>query len=138
MRKYEVTPDDMKLIDEAYKALEKARVPGNFFHTVGCCLKAKDGTLYHGVNCDCIHGSCAEFIAVGNAKVNGCHEFDTIVLSGQFQQCMAKHILILLWFIGIIVNESLSSVRIELSWSVPSRHIFLCRRIAMSLLSVKV
>lgn len=79
MRKYEVTPDDLKLIDEAYAALKKAQVPGNFFHTVGCCLKAKDGTLYHGVNCDCIHGSCAEFIAVGNAKVNGCHEFDTIV-----------------------------------------------------------
>ena len=74
MRTYEVTPDDMKLIDEAYATLDKAKVPGNFFHTVGCCLKAKNGTLYHGVNCDCIHGSCAEFIAVGNAISDGCHE----------------------------------------------------------------
>ena len=79
MRKYEVTDEDRELIAEASQTLEKARIPGNFFHTVGCCLKAKDGTLYHGVNCDCIHGSCAEFVAVGNAISNGCHEFDTIV-----------------------------------------------------------
>ena len=81
MRTYEVTPEDKELIKEAYATLDKARVPGNFFHTVGCCLKAKDGTLYHGVNCDCIHGSCAEFVAVGNAISSGCHgdQFDTIV-----------------------------------------------------------
>jgi len=79
VRRFEVTEEDKNLIAEAYSALEKARVPGNFFHTVGCCLKAKDGTLYHGVNCDCIHGSCAEFIAVGAAVSDGCHEFDTIV-----------------------------------------------------------
>src|SRR5574344_1667067 len=81
MRRYEVTKEDNRLIEEAYSALEKAKEPGNFYHTVGCCLKLSDGSLYHGVNCDCIHGSCAEFVAVGNAISDGRRgsEFDTIV-----------------------------------------------------------
>jgi|GEM_PF-300180 len=81
IKKYEVTEDDRKQIKMAYETLAKAQTPGNFFHTVGCCLKTRDGRLYHGVNCDCIHGSCAEFITVGAAISDGVrgNEFDTIV-----------------------------------------------------------
>lgn len=35
--------------------------------------------LYKGVNCDGIHGSCAEYITVGIAVSNGERCFDTIV-----------------------------------------------------------
>jgi len=79
MRKYDVTDEDMEMIKKAYATLDKAKIEGNFFHTVGCCLKTKDGQYFGGVNCDCIHGSCAEFIAVGNAISAGNHDFDTIV-----------------------------------------------------------
>lgn len=79
MRTYDVTEEDRLMIKKAYDTLAKASVEGNFFHTVGCCLKTRQGNFYTGVNCDCIHGSCAEFIAVGNAVSSGEHELDTIV-----------------------------------------------------------
>lgn len=79
MRTYDVTNEDKDMIARAYATLDKARVEGNFFHTVGCCLKTSSGNFYTGVNCDCIHGSCAEFIAVGNAVSSGEHDIDTIV-----------------------------------------------------------
>lgn len=79
MRTYDVSEEDRMMIKKAYETLDRARVEGNFFHTVGCCLKTTKGNFYTGVNCDCIHGSCAEFIAVGNAISSGEHDFDTIV-----------------------------------------------------------
>lgn len=79
MRTYDVNEEDRMMIKKAYETLDRARVEGNFFHTVGCCLKTTKGNFYTGVNCDCIHGSCAEFIAVGNAVSSGEHDFDTIV-----------------------------------------------------------
>lgn len=91
--RYEVTDEDKKLIDEAYKTLERAKVEGNFFHTVGAALRTKSGEIFTGVNCDCIHGSCAEFITVGNAITAGHHDFDTIVAvhpdgpAGLFSPC---------------------------------------------------
>ncbi len=79
MRTYEVTNEDMELIKKAYATLDKAKVEGNYYHTVGSCVRTKDGRTFEGVNCDCIHGSCAEFITIGKAISEGCHEFDTIV-----------------------------------------------------------
>lgn len=79
MRTYEITDEDNEMIKMAYDTLAKASVEGNFFHTVGSCLKTSSGNFYTGVNCDCIHGSCAEFIAVGKAVSSGEHDFDTIV-----------------------------------------------------------
>lgn len=52
---------------------------GVYNHTVGCALLCKNGEIYKGVNCDGIHGSCAEYITMGIAISNGEREFDTIV-----------------------------------------------------------
>lgn len=39
----------------------------------------KNGNIYTGINCDGIHGSCAEFISMGAARSAGEREFETIV-----------------------------------------------------------
>ena len=80
MNRYEITDDDKKLIELAYDALQKAKLPDNNFHTVGACVRTKSGKTFTGVNCDCIHGSCGEFIAIGKAISEGNHDFDTIVI----------------------------------------------------------
>ena len=46
---------------------------------MGAALRCKNGHLYTGVNCDGIHGSCAEYITIGMAISAGEREFDTIV-----------------------------------------------------------
>ncbi len=51
----------------------------NVYHTVGAALRCKNGKIYTGVNCDGIHGSCAEFTAMGAAITAGEREFDCIV-----------------------------------------------------------
>ena len=51
---------------------------------------------------------------------------------------MTKHILVFLRFVGIVVHQSLARVRIELAWGVPGGHVFLCRGVAVTLLSVQV
>lgn len=48
-------------------------------HTVGCSILGKSGKVYTGVNCDGVHGSCAEYITMGMAISSGEKEFDTIV-----------------------------------------------------------
>lgn len=77
--RYELTNDDKILIDKALLVLRKNYDDGVYHHTVGAALRTKDGKIYCGVNCDCIHGSCAEFIAIGSAITAGEREFDTIV-----------------------------------------------------------
>lgn len=52
---------------------------GTYYHTVGSAVRCKNGKIYRGVNCDGIHGSCAEYIAMGTAISAGEREFDTIV-----------------------------------------------------------
>ena len=42
-------------------------------------ILCKNGRVYRGVNCDGIHGSCAEYITMGIAISAGEREFDTIV-----------------------------------------------------------
>lgn len=68
--------NDLELIEQARAVIDK-----NFdgkYHVVGAALRCANGKVYLGVNCDGIHGSCAEFIAVGAAITAGEREFDTI------------------------------------------------------------
>lgn len=79
MRKYKLTIEDYQLIQQGLQTLEKNFDDGIYHHTVGCALRCKNGKVYTGVNCDGIHGSCAEYITIGNAISNGERAFDVIV-----------------------------------------------------------
>ena len=79
MIRHELTAADRQLIDIALNTLEKNFDDGIYHHTVGCAVRCKNGMIYTGVNCDGIHGSCAEYITVGMAISAGEREFDTIV-----------------------------------------------------------
>ena len=76
---YEITEKDHELIRVALACLERNFDDGVYNHTVGCALLCKNGKIYTGVNCDGIHGSCAEYITMGIAISAGEREFDTIV-----------------------------------------------------------
>ncbi len=79
MKIYEVTEYDRELIQVALDVLGKNFDDGVYNHTVGCAIRCKNGHIYQGVNCDGIHGSCAEYITMGMAISAGEREFDTIV-----------------------------------------------------------
>ena len=76
---YDITNDDRQMIDTALAVLRDCFDDGIYHHTVGAAIQSKSGKVYTGVNCHCIHGSCAEFIAIGKAISEGEREFDTIV-----------------------------------------------------------
>lgn len=79
MERFALTDGDCDLINTALKTLEKNFDDGIYNHTVGCAIRCKNGNVYTGVNCDGIHGSCAEYITIGIAISAGEREFDTIV-----------------------------------------------------------
>ena len=79
MKRYEVNDTDKRLIAAGLDVLSKNFDDGVYHHTVGCALLCKNGKVYTGVNCDGIHGSCAEYITMGIAISAGEREFDTIV-----------------------------------------------------------
>ena len=79
MTLYPLTEADHQLIRMGLDVLSKNFDDGVYNHTVGCALLGKNGHIYTGVNCDGIHGSCAEYITMGMAISNGEREFDTIV-----------------------------------------------------------
>ena len=79
MKVYELNDNDRMLIEEGLKVLMANFDDGVYNHTVGCALVTKSGKIYKGVNCDGIHGSCAEYITVGIAISAGERDFDTIV-----------------------------------------------------------
>ena len=79
MEHYPITQQDKKLISLALEVLQQNFDDGVYHHTVGCALLCQNGKIYTGVNCDGIHGSCAEYITMGIAISNGEREFDTIV-----------------------------------------------------------
>ena len=76
---FEITEQDKELIKIAIDTLEKNFDDGVYNHTVGAAIRCKNGKVYSGVNCDGIHGSCAEYITMGIAISAGEREFDTIV-----------------------------------------------------------
>ena len=79
MKRYPITEKDKELIEIGLQVLAKNFDDGVYNHTVGCAVLCKNGNIYKGVNCDGIHGSCAEYITIGIAISNGEREFDTIV-----------------------------------------------------------
>lgn len=79
MEKFAITDQDKELIRLALDVLIKNFDDGVYNHTVGSALLCKNGKIYLGVNCDGIHGSCAEFISIGAAITAGERDFDTIV-----------------------------------------------------------
>ena len=79
MERYELTAIDKKLIEIGLDVLKNNFDDGIYNHTVGCAILCKNGNIYKGVNCDGIHGSCAEYITMGIAISAGEREFDTIV-----------------------------------------------------------
>ena len=76
---YEITDNDRELIKIALETLSKNFDDGVYHHTVGAAIRCKNGKVYTGVNCDGIHGSCAEYVTMGIAISNGERDFDTIV-----------------------------------------------------------
>lgn len=79
MKRYQLTQADKKLIEIGLDVLKKNFDDGIYNHTVGCALLCKNGNIYKGVNCDGIHGSCAEYVTIGMAISAGEREFETIV-----------------------------------------------------------
>lgn len=79
MKKYPIGEKDKELIQIALKVLEENFDDGVYNHTVGCAILCENGNIYKGVNCDGVHGSCAEYITMGIA-ISACERnFDTIV-----------------------------------------------------------
>jgi cytidine deaminase len=79
VERYELTETDHLLISKGLEVLAANFDDGVYIHTVGCALLCKNGHIYQGVNCDGIHGACAEYVTMGMAISAGEREFDTIV-----------------------------------------------------------
>ena len=79
MTYFDITKEDHELIQNALSTLEKCFDDYIYNHTVGVAVRCVGGKIYTGVNCDGIHGSCAEYITMGIAISAGEKEFDTIV-----------------------------------------------------------
>ena len=77
MKLNELNEKDMELIRQVKSALDNSYDKQR--HMVGAAVRCQDGAVFTGVNCRCIHGSCAEFIAVGAAATAGNKELETIV-----------------------------------------------------------
>jgi cytidine deaminase len=70
---------DWALVKAAEAAIEANFDDRKYNHTVGAAVRAANGRVYAGVNCDGIHGSCAEYIAIGAAITAGERDFDLVV-----------------------------------------------------------
>lgn len=79
MERYNLNDKDYELIRAALEVLKENFDDGIYNHTVGCALLCRNGKVFKGVNCDGIHGSCAEYITIGTAISAGERDFDTIV-----------------------------------------------------------
>ena len=76
MNRFPIEDSDKVLISRALDTL-RLNYDGNY-HTVAAAILCKNGNIYTGINCDGIHGSCAEFIAIGSAITAGEREFEAI------------------------------------------------------------
>src|SRR5512141_651946 len=70
---------DRELVRAAEVVIEKNFDDIKYNRTVGATIRSTTGKVYLGVNVDGIHGSCAEFIAIGAALTAGEREFDCVV-----------------------------------------------------------
>ena len=78
--------NDLELIEAAKNVINKNYDEVNYNHTVGAAIRCKNGNIYVGVNVYAIHGSCAEYIAIGGALTAGEREFETIVAVRSLQE----------------------------------------------------
>jgi cytidine deaminase len=69
------TDSDRALIDAAREAIVRNYDAVDEKHTVGAALRTASGDVFVGVNVYSLHGSCAEFIAIGSAITAGHREF---------------------------------------------------------------
>ena len=76
---YEITNEDRELIRAALDVLARNFDDGVYRHTVGAAIRTREGKIYVGVNCDGIHGACAEYVAMGMAISAGERALDTVV-----------------------------------------------------------
>ena len=76
---YDITEEDKALIEVALAKIDSNFDQEKYNHTVGAAVRCKNGNVYSGVNCDGIHGACAEYVTMGIAVSAGEREFDTIV-----------------------------------------------------------
>jgi cytidine deaminase len=79
---FDLTVSDLALIGQAAEIIKRNYDGVKYFHTVGSALRCKNGNVYLGVNVFSVHGSCAEYIAIGAAITAGEREFDCIVSVG--------------------------------------------------------
>jgi cytidine deaminase len=70
---------DLDLVRAAEAVIERNFDDKKFNHTVGAAIRTQGGKVYLGVNVDGIHGSCAEFIAIGSALTAGERDFACVV-----------------------------------------------------------
>lgn len=78
-----MTLSEQELIDLAKSARKKAYAPFSF-HPVGVALLGKNGKVYMGCNVENSSspvGICAEPMAVGQAVVDGCRDFEKIYVA---------------------------------------------------------
>ena len=74
-----INNDDVLLIEEARKVINRNFDHEKNNHTVGAAVRCKNGKIYLGVNVYLNHGACAEIIDIGSAITAGEREFDCIV-----------------------------------------------------------
>jgi len=70
---------DRALVLQAGGVIERNFDDQKYNHTVGAAIRSRAGKVYLGVNVDGIHGSCAEYIAIGAAITAGERDFDCVV-----------------------------------------------------------
>lgn len=70
---------DLELIEAAKEVINRNFNEVDENHTVGAAIRCKNGNIYVGVNVYALHGSCAEFVAIGTAITSGEREFESIV-----------------------------------------------------------
>lgn len=72
---------DVELIDHAHRIAEEQS--DGRIHTVGCAVRASDGSIYGGINLYHFNGGpCAELVALATARANGARTILTIVAVG--------------------------------------------------------
>lgn len=70
---------DLALIEAAREVIRRNYDAVCENHTVGSAVRCADGRVFVGVNVHSLHGTCAEFVAIGAAICEGEREFESLV-----------------------------------------------------------
>jgi cytidine deaminase len=80
---WEVTSDDLELIEHARQIVDANTDGEDGIHTMGAAVRSVDGTMYGGINLyHFTGGPCAELVALGHARASGARELSAIVAVG--------------------------------------------------------